>query len=90
MLVAGAAVFLSTSSALKSVCVSSSLLGPRSRDLGGRDCMSTGVVVWMLRLLVGLLAGRRLAHDEEVDLVAGQSLAREDAIDEARRGRVED
>ena len=52
--------------------------------------MSTGVVVWMLRLLVGLLAGRRLAHDEEVDLVAGQSLAREDAIDEARRGRVED
>lgn len=35
--VAGAAVLRRTSSAPKSVCVSSSLFGPRSRDFGGLD-----------------------------------------------------
>jgi hypothetical protein len=43
--VAGATVFRSTSRALKSVWVSSLLLGPRSRDLGGLDWSRVGRVV---------------------------------------------
>jgi hypothetical protein len=42
MAVAGAIVFRSTSSALKSVCVSSLDFGPRSRVFGGRDCINAG------------------------------------------------
>jgi hypothetical protein len=44
--VAGGAVLRRTSSALKSVCVSSSDLGPRSCDFGGRDCMAVQAEVW--------------------------------------------
>lgn len=72
MLVAGAAVLRRTSSAPKSVCVSSSLLGPRSRVLGGLFCIRTGAVVCKLRRD----AGRRVVH--------GRGLVR----DEARIGRV--
>ena len=43
--VAGAAVLRSTSRALKSVCVSSSLFGPRSRVLGGLDWRRAGRVL---------------------------------------------
>lgn len=49
MLVAGATVLRKTSRAPKSVCVSSSDLGPRSRDLGGLDCIRRGVVVCRVR-----------------------------------------
>jgi hypothetical protein len=47
--VAGVAVFRRTSSALKSVWVSSLLFGPRSRDFGGLDCKRAGRVVCRLR-----------------------------------------
>lgn len=47
--VAGVAVFRRTSSALKSVWVSSLLFGPRSRDFGGLDCKRLGRVVCRLR-----------------------------------------
>jgi hypothetical protein len=47
--VAGAAVLRRTSSALKSVCVSSVLAGPRSRDLGGGEALESGRVVCIHR-----------------------------------------
>lgn len=76
MAVAGVAVFRRTSSALKSVWVSSLLFGPRSRDFGGRDCRRAGRVVWRLRreafgevrvcvldaVVVGIRHCVRLAH----------------------------
>ena len=47
--VAGATVLRSTSRAPKSVCVSSSDLGPRSRVLGGLDWRWLAGVVWSQR-----------------------------------------
>jgi hypothetical protein len=74
--VAGAAVLRKTSRAPKSVCVSSSLFGPRSRDLGGFDCMRSGRVVCMRRAAVDL---KLEVHDRE------DVAEHVDAIDEVRR-----
>lgn len=52
MEVAGATVLRNTSRAEKSVWVSSLLLGPRSRVLGGLDCISEGSVVCRYRQCV--------------------------------------
>lgn len=66
--VAGATVFRRTSRALKSVCVSSSLFGPRSRVLGGLDWRRAGRVVCRQRacradaITEGLHLGR-LRHE---------------------------
>jgi hypothetical protein len=64
--VAGAIVFRSTSNALKSVCVSSLDLGPRSRVFGGRDCINAGREVCRQRA-----SGRDICRDDARSDVEG-------------------